>query len=206
MKMFWLRVGKIVLEKIEVLNPFDGTIVDTVPKASLSDVETALTSASQGTLPIRKLSGFDRSKILKRAADLVEKHSEDLARTITMEEGKVLAEARFEVSRAAETLMVSAEEAKRIAGEMVPLDGAPGAGNRMGFTLRVPCGVVLAISPFNFPLNLVAHKVGPAIAAGNSVILKPATDTPLSRAETDCDFARSGFTTVRHSMHHRQRR
>jgi acyl-CoA reductase-like NAD-dependent aldehyde dehydrogenase len=180
MKMFLAENWQDRLEKIDVLNPYDGQTVDTVPKASLSDVETALKSASHGTQSMRKLAGYDRFKILKRASELVEKQMEDLARTITLEEGKVLAEARFEVSRAAETLMVSAEEAKRVAGEMVPLDGAPGVGNRMGFTLRVPCGVVLAISPFNFPLNLVAHKVGPAIAAGNSVILKPATDTPLS--------------------------
>jgi len=167
--------------------------VDTVPKASLSDVETALKSASHGTQSMRKLAGFDRFKILKRAAELVDKQLEDLARTITLEEGKILAEARFEVSRAAETLMVSAEEAKRIVGEMVPLDGAPGTGNRMGFTLRVPCGVVLAISPFNFPLNLVAHKVGPAIAAGNSVILKPASDTPLSALKLTAILLEAGL-------------
>ena len=107
-------------EKIEVLNPYDGRTIDTVPRASLSDVDAALKAASQGTHLMRKLSGFDRFKILKRAAEMVENQLEDLARTITLEEGKILAEARFEVSRAAETLMVSAEEAKRIAGEMVP--------------------------------------------------------------------------------------
>src|SRR5206468_4537850 len=112
--------------------------------------------------------------------ELVEQHSENLAETITLEEGKVISESRFEVSRAVQTLILSAEEAKRLSGEMVPLEGAPGSGNRMGFTLRIPCGVVVAIGPFNFPLNLIAHKVGPALAAGNSVIIKPATDTPLS--------------------------
>ncbi|HEU0005376.1 MAG TPA: aldehyde dehydrogenase family protein, partial [Terriglobia bacterium] len=193
MKMFLAESWQDRLEKIEVLNPYDGQTVDTVPKASLGDVETALKSASEGTQPMRKLSGFDRFKILKRAAELVEKQLEDLARTITLEEGKILAEARIEVSRAAETLIVSAEEAKRVAGEMVPLDGAPGTGNRMGFTLRVPCGVVLAISPFNFPLNLVAHKVGPAIAAGNSVILKPATDTPLSALKLTAILLEAGL-------------
>ena len=85
----------------------------------------------------------------------------------------------FEVARAAETIRLSAEEAKRIGGEVLPLDGAPNATNQFGFTLRVPCGVVLAITPFNFPLNLVCHKVGPALAGGNSVVIKPATDTPL---------------------------
>jgi len=180
MKMYLAEAWQDRSEKIEVHNPYDGRVLDTVPKASLSDVAAALVSASRGAELMRKLSGFDRSRILKLAAELMEKQAEALARTITLEEGKIIAEARFEVSRAIETMTLSAEEAKRIGSEVVPLDGAPGAGSRFGFTLRVPCGVVLAISPFNFPLNLVAHKVGPAIAAGNSVILKPATDTPLS--------------------------
>jgi acyl-CoA reductase-like NAD-dependent aldehyde dehydrogenase len=180
MKMFVADSWQDRASKIEVLNPYDSSIVDTVPTASLDDVEAALASASRGAQVIRRLAGFDRFRILKRAAELIKERADVLAQTITLEEGKILSESRFEVSRAAETIMLSAEEAKRLAGEVVPLDGAPGAGNRLGFTLRVPCGVVVAISPFNFPLNLVAHKVGPAIAAGNSVIIKPATDTPLS--------------------------
>ena len=103
-----------------------------------------------------------------------------LAQTISKEEGKTLTEARFEASRSIQTIELSAEEAKRISGEVLPLDGAPGSAGKLGFTLRVPCGVVAAITPFNFPLNLVCHKVGPALAAGNSVVLKPASDTPLS--------------------------
>ena len=193
MKMFLAESWQDRSSKIEVVNPYDGQTVDTVPRASLDDVEAALKAAYQATGVMRKLSGFDRFRILKRAAEMVENQLEELARTITLEEGKILAEARFEVSRAAETLLLSAEEAKRIAGEMVPLDGAPGAGNRLGFTLRVPCGVVLAISPFNFPLNLVAHKVGPALAAGNSVILKPATDTPLSALKLTAILLEAGL-------------
>jgi acyl-CoA reductase-like NAD-dependent aldehyde dehydrogenase len=180
MKMYLAENWQDRSEKIEVQNPYDGNAVDTIPKASLSDVEIALESATKGARLVGRLSGFDRFRILKRAAELMEQQAEALAETITLEEGKIINEARFEVSRAVETMMLSAEEAKRISGEVVPLDGAPGSGNRFGFTIRVPCGVVLAISPFNFPLNLVVHKVGPAIAAGNSVILKPATDTPLS--------------------------
>ncbi|PYV43891.1 MAG: aldehyde dehydrogenase [Acidobacteria bacterium] len=167
-------------DKLEVLNPFDNTVIDTVPRASMDDVDRALSTAAEGAKAIRRTSGYDRFLILKKAAELLEQYSSDLARIITLEEGKIISEARFEVSRAVQTLTLSAEEAKRLSGEMVPLDGAPGAGNRMGFTLRIPCGVVVAISPFNFPLNLVAHKVGPALAAGNSVVIKPATDTPLS--------------------------
>ena len=166
-------------DKIPVNNPFNNEEIDTVPRATIDDVERSLAYASEGASVIRKISGYDRYHILMRAAKLMDERLEDLARTLTLEEGKVISEARLEVSRAAETIIGSAEEAKRLGSEVVPLDGAPGAGNRLGFTLRVPCGVVLAITPFNFPLNLVCHKVGPAIAGGNSVILKPATDTPL---------------------------
>lgn len=129
---------------------------------------------------MRQMPAFERARILQRAADLVQQRAEDLARTISMEEGKVLGEARVEAQRGGEVLAVSAEEAKRIAGEMIPLDAAENGAGKMGFTLRVPCGIVAAITPFNFPLNLVTHKVGPAIAGGNAVIVKPASDTPLS--------------------------
>jgi glyceraldehyde-3-phosphate dehydrogenase (NADP+) len=165
---------------IEVRNPYDGSVVDTVPRADLGDVDQALASATRGAKAMAKLPGYERWKILKRAAEIILARNEELGRLISMEEGKILAEGRLEANRAFETIMGSAEEAKRIHGELVPLDGAPGTAGKFGFTVRVPCGVVLAISPFNFPLNLVCHKVGPALAAGNSVIVKPATDTPLS--------------------------
>jgi len=167
-------------KKIEVLNPYDGSVVDTVPRADLQDVDRALDSAVRGAKVMAKLPGYERYRILKKAAELLEARTEELARTITLEEGKILAESRFEVSRAIQTLTLSAEEAKRIHGETVPLDGAPGGASRFGFTIRVPCGVVVAITPFNFPLNLVCHKVGPALAAGNAVVIKPAEDVPLS--------------------------
>ncbi len=167
-------------DKISVINPFNNSIVDTVPSATTDDVELAINSAVSGAKDIAALSGYERYQILRKAADLLEERTEDFARIITLEEGKVISEGRLEVSRAVQTMTLSAEESKRIHGEMVPLDGAPGWSGQLGFTLRVPCGVVAAISPFNFPLNLVCHKVGPALAAGNSVILKPATDTPLS--------------------------
>jgi len=165
---------------IPVLNPYDGSQIDTVPKADADDVERALAAAVRGAQAMRRLSGYERYRILRKAADLMTQRAEDLARTITLEEGKILAEARIETSRATEIITLSAEEAKRLSAEVVPLDGAPGVTNKFGFTVRVPCGVVVAISPFNFPLHLVCHKVGPALAAGNSVIVKPATDTPLS--------------------------
>ena len=127
-----------------------------------------------------KLTAYERYAILHRTAELMAERLEDLGQTITKEEGKVIAEGRGEVQRAIQTITTSAEEAKRLHGETVPLDAAPGNVNQFGFTMRVPVGVVAAISPFNFPLNLVCHKVGPALAAGNSVVLKPAGDTPLS--------------------------
>ncbi len=167
-------------QKIEVRNPFDATIVDTVPQATASDAEAAIAGAVQGAAAMRKLSGYERFQILRKAADAMFARQKELGRTISLEEGKTLAEGTFEASRAAETMELSAEEAKRLGGELLPLDGAPGAAGKLGFTLRVPCGVVVAITPFNFPLNLVCHKVGPALAAGNAVIIKPASDTPLS--------------------------
>jgi len=167
-------------DQIEVLNPFDGSVVDTVPRADSNNVQQALSSAERGAKIMARLSAYDRWKILKRAAELIDLRKDELARLISSEEAKVISEGMGEVKRAVETIMVSAEEAKRIHGETIPSDADPGGRNHLGFTLRVPCGIVLAISPFNFPLNLVSHKVGPAIAGGNAVIIKPATDTPLS--------------------------
>ena len=166
-------------ESIEVINPFDGQIVDTVPRATAQDVEEAIESAQRGPGDMTSLTGYERFEILSRATALLRQRADEIARTLSLEEGKPLAEALFEVDRSAQTLELSGEEAKRLSGEVLPLDGGKGVKNKLGFTLRVPCGVIAAIAPFNFPLNLVCHKVGPAIAAGNSVILKPASDTPL---------------------------
>ncbi len=167
-------------KKIEVRNPYDNSVIDTVPRADAADIDRALSFAERGAKVMAKLPGYERWKILRKAADLMAARNEELGQLISKEEGKVIAEGRGEASRAVETIMGSAEEAKRLHGETVPLDGDPGGSKKLGFTLRVPCGVVAAISPFNFPLNLVCHKVGPALAAGNSVVVKPATDTPLS--------------------------
>ncbi len=167
-------------ETIPVFNPFDQSVLDTVPRGTASDVDLAITSAVRGAKAMAKLTAYERYAILHRAAELMAERLEDLGQTITKEEGKVIAEGRGEVQRAIQTITTSAEEAKRLHGETIPLDAAPGNVNQFGFTMRVPVGVVAAISPFNFPLNLVCHKVGPALAAGNSVVLKPAGDTPLS--------------------------
>ena len=180
MKMFLAGQWIDKSARIEVRNPFDNSVIDTVPRADAADVERALAGAVEGAVAMRRLSGYERAQILRKAADLLGERAENLGRLISSEEGKVLAEGLAEVGRSRETLELSAEEAKRLPGEVLPLDGAPGGAGKLGFTLRVPCGVVAAITPFNFPLNLVCHKVGPALAAGNAVILKPASDTPLS--------------------------
>src|SRR5206468_5280465 len=166
--------------KIEVRNPFDNSIIEHVPKADGGDVEKALAFAERGGKVMANLSSYERWKVLRKAADTMAARNEELGQLISKEEGKIIAEGRGEASRAVETIMGSAEEAKRLHGETVPLDADPTGSKKFGFTLRVPCGVVAAIAPFNFPLNLVCHKVGPALAAGNSVIVKPASDTPLS--------------------------
>ncbi len=167
-------------EKIEVLNPYNGEVVDTVPNAAPQAVEKALASAARGAQVMAELPAYQRFTILMKAAGLLMERQEEFARLISQESGKALWESRLEVVRAAETIELSAEEAKRIRGETIPLDAASGGKGKFGFTLRVPCGVVVAISPFNFPLNLLCHKVGPGLAAGNAVIAKPPSDTPLS--------------------------
>ncbi len=166
--------------KMPVTNPYDATEIDTVPRGDAGDVNSAISSAVVGAEIMAKMPSYDRYVIIRKAADLIAERTEEHARILSMEEGKTLTEARGEIGRAVQTLTMSAEEGKRIHGETVPLDAAPGTGRAFGFTIRVPCGVVAAICPFNFPLNLVCHKVGPALAAGNAVIIKPASDTPLS--------------------------
>ncbi len=180
MKMYmggeWVSRSK----TIPVTNPFTGKPFDSVPVAGVEDIDLAVKSAVRGAAAMRKLSVYDRYEVLMKAVGLLKQRAEDIARTITAEEGKIIAEARTEVARCVQTLTWSAEEAKRLYGETIPLDASPGNATKFGFTIRVPVGVVAAISPFNFPLNLVAHKVGPALAAGNAVVIKPASDTPLS--------------------------
>src|SRR5437762_12489293 len=166
--------------KIEVRNPFDNSIIDHVPKADGGDVEKALAFAERGAKVMAKLSSYERWKVLRKAADTMAARNEELGKLISKEEGKIIAEGRGEASRAVETIMGSAEEAKRLHGETVPLDADPTGSKKFGFTLRVPCGVVAAIAPFNFPLNLMRHKAGHDLAAGNSVSVTLASDTPLS--------------------------
>jgi acyl-CoA reductase-like NAD-dependent aldehyde dehydrogenase len=167
-------------QTIPVKNPFNGEVIETVPRADLGDVDAAFASAVRGLEQMSELSAYERYGILHRVAQAVETRAEELAQTLALEVGKTIREARGEVSRTIQTFAFAAEEAKRIYGEGIPFDAAPRGENKLGFTLRVPVGIVVAITPFNFPLNLAAHKVAPALAAGNSVVLKPATNTPLT--------------------------
>jgi len=165
---------------IDVVDPFDGSVIDTVPAATRDDVEAAMRAAVKGFEVARRMTVYQRAQVLYRAAQIVGDRLEEFAVTIAREGSKTIREARKEARRCTNTLIVSAEESKRILGETIPFDSFPGGEQRRGYYERVPIGIVVAITPFNDPLNLVAHKLGPAIAAGNSVILKPATVTPLS--------------------------
>jgi acyl-CoA reductase-like NAD-dependent aldehyde dehydrogenase len=167
----------------EIVSPWSRSIVDTVPNASEAQVELALSAAAKGAKEMAALSAWERSEILNRAAALFQERIEDVARTLSMEEGKPLAESMAEVSRAPELLRLSAFEGAHLRGEVLPLDAAMNGAGKFGYTLRVPCGVVVAITPFNFPILLVLHKVAPALATGNAVVLKPASATPLVALE-----------------------
>jgi len=167
-------------EKIEVLNPFNNELIDTVPSGDRSDVEAAFQAAEEGFKINRNIPVHQRISILYKTAEILKSHQEEFSRTIATEGSKTIKEARKEVSRCIDTITISAEEARRIVGETIPFDSREGSENRVGYYYRFPIGIILAITPFNDPLNLVAHKVGPAIAGGNAVVLKPATVTPLS--------------------------
>jgi acyl-CoA reductase-like NAD-dependent aldehyde dehydrogenase len=164
----------------QVVAPYTGETIDSVPSAGPEDVEAALVAAEDAAPAMAALPGHRRVEILRRAAELIEEQAEDIARTIALEVGKPLSEALPETVRSAELLRLSAFEGTQIRGETLPIDAHAGAAGKLGMTLRMPCGVVVAITPFNYPLLLVAHKVGPALATGNAVVLKPASATPLT--------------------------
>ena len=167
-------------EKINVVDPYDGKIIDTVPRGAASDVQKAVAAAVEGFQICRKLPTHQRVDILRKAAEIVRSKQDSFARTIALEGSKTIREARKEAYRCSMTLDVSADEARRVLGETIAFDQSRGSEKRRGYYYRFPIGVIAAITPFNDPLNLVAHKLGPAIAGGNSIVLKPATATPLS--------------------------
>jgi acyl-CoA reductase-like NAD-dependent aldehyde dehydrogenase len=166
-------------EEIVVNSPFDGSEIGRVPLYTAADVDRAVTTAKQA-LHRGGLPRWKRAEILDTAARLLAEREEDFARTIAAEAAKPIRTARIEAQRAVGTFQFAAAEARTFTGELVALDAIPAGEGKVGFAMRVPIGVVGAISPFNFPLNLVAHKLAPAIAAGCPVVLKPASQTPLS--------------------------
>ncbi len=165
---------------IDIRSPFSAEVVGQCAKAGPAELERAVQAAVAAFETTKKLSAAKRSDLLTRTVDGLRKRKEEFARTITLEAGKPIRLSRGEVDRAVATFSIAAEEAKRIGGEVIPLDVNAAAEGRLGITRRFPLGPILAITPFNFPLNLVAHKLAPAIAAGDTVVLKPASATPLT--------------------------
>ncbi len=164
--------------KDSILDKFSREPFAEMALASLEQVEAAVSGVRSG-FENNQLSPFDRSAILSAAAEIVKSRGDSFVETMIKEAGFTKSDGENDLRRTVQTLMLCAEEAKRITGEMIPMEATPGLRNRMGFTIRVPLGVVCAITPFNSPLNTVAHKLGPALAAGNSVVLKPAGYTPF---------------------------
>jgi acyl-CoA reductase-like NAD-dependent aldehyde dehydrogenase len=167
-------------DSLDVKNKYDGSTVGVLPTASREDVDRAIDAAERTEELMAEMPAYKRAEILLKTAMLLRERSEDLAKTIAAEAGKALKFARAEVDRAVSTFTIASEEAKRLHGETIPMDAVPAGEGYFGFWTRRPVGVIAAISPFNFPLNLVAHKVAPAIASGNTIVLKPATTTPLT--------------------------
>jgi acyl-CoA reductase-like NAD-dependent aldehyde dehydrogenase len=170
----WVEPG----EWIEVRSPYDGSLVGRVPAVGADETRRAIDAAEHAMRD--PLPAHERAAILDRVASLIEERAEEIARTICAEAGKPMKAARVEASRAVSTFTMAAVEARKLAGEVVPMDASAAGAGKLAFTLRLPIGVVGAISPFNFPFNLVAHKLAPALAAGCAVVLKPAGVTPLS--------------------------
>lgn len=167
-------------EKIDVIYPYTQQVIGQVPKGSPEDVKKAVEKAKVGLEKLKKLSSYEKYKILMNVARLLEQKKEEFAKTIVYEVGKTIREARTEVERCISTIILSAEEAKRIHGEYIHIDAVPNGAGKKGFYFREPAGIVAAITPFNFPLNLTAHKIAPSIAAGCPFVLKPSERTPLS--------------------------
>ena len=173
--------GKRVIrdKKVEVINPYNDKVIDTLGLSEKNDVSDVIGIAEQGFKILKQIPAGRRAQILEQASVIIRQRKEDFSRAIALESGKTINEARGEVDRAVNTTKLSALAAMKLTGETVRFD-LTGESNKMGFYLRVPLGVVCAITPFNFPLNLSCHKIGPAIAAGNAIIHKPATKTPVS--------------------------
>ena len=172
----WVETG----EKLAVLSPWSGERLGEVSLAGEGEWEAALAAAQKAAVTLKNLSSLERQQMLEKLAAGVQARQEELAQTIVAEGGKPITYARGEMARGGLTLSLAAAEAARVGGEVIPLDVTAASRGRWGLTRRFPLGPVLGISPFNFPFNLVAHKVAPALAAGNPIIIKPPSATPLT--------------------------
>ena len=164
----------------ELTSPYSGEVIAKVAKANTEDVTRAIEGAHEAFKSFKKKTAYERAEILYRVVEIMRGRKQELAEILAHEAAKPISAGLVELDRTIATYQFSAEAAKQSTGETVPMDAAPSTTNRIGYTKREPLGVVSAITPFNFPFNLVAHKLGPAFAAGNTVVLKPATQTPLS--------------------------
>lgn len=165
---------------MDVINPYDNGVITKISIADEKITDDAIKLAYISKEVMAKLTAKERGDILQKASELILKYSDELATLIAKESGKAIKFAKGETLRSAETFQFAADEARRLSGELIPLDAASTGKNRFGYYKRYPLGVIGAITPFNFPLNLVSHKVAPAIAAGNTIVLKPASTTPLT--------------------------
>jgi len=166
---------------IEVTDKYTGEVIAHATRASRENVDAAVAAAKQ-SFERNPLEPSRRFEILRKTAELVERRKAEFVESIVLESGFPVSDATNEVSRCVQTFLISAEESKRLTGEIVPIEGAPGQSHRMAYTIRVPRGVVCGITSFNSPLNMVAHKIAPALAAGNTVVIKPPSSTPISAA------------------------
>ena len=193
-QLLWINGKNVETDKYRPLyNPFNAEKIAEVAVASNEDVLLAIDAAAEGAKVMAGMEAYKRADILQKVADFINEDREECARTIAEESAKPLKAARAEVDRTVMTYSFAAQEARRIHGETIPLDAAPGGEGRVAYTVKEPLGVIAAITPFNFPMNLVAHKVGPALAAGNAVVLKPASQTPLSAYKIAAYFQRAGL-------------
>lgn len=176
----------------EIRLPYDGTVVGLAARANETHVRLAIEAAQQGARVMAALPNYERADLLLRIAEEVRKNEDELAQLICSETGKPIRQARTEAERSVDTLIAAAHAARELHGEAVPMDFAAGSGRRLAVTVREPLGVIAAITPFNFPLNLTLHKLAPALAAGNAVVHKPAERTPLSVLRLAQLVARAG--------------
>ncbi len=176
----------------EVKLPYDGSVLGLVGHADDSHVDQAVNAAGEGARAMASLANYERAELLLRIADELRSDEAQLAHLICSESGKPIKEAQIEANRSVNTVIAAAHEARQLHGEVVPMDFAPGGERRMAMTVREPLGIIGAITPFNFPLNLTLHKLAPALAAGNAVVHKPAERTPLSALRLAELVARAG--------------